>query len=307
MDSGNMVSGEEQSRLYGLSYFDDTQPSRAHAPTRARRSRRLKAIRLGLLLGLLLGLYLFFPGRINVLLLGIDRTPVGSAVGRSDSLILTTAMPHRGYFGMLSIPRDLWVAIPGFGENRINTAHFFAEADQPDSGPDASVMTVAQNFGLDLDFYIRLQFDGFRSFVDALGGVPMTLDRPVGKLPAGEIILNGEQALAFVRDRMGSDDFIRMEHGQAFLKALLGRIMSPIVWPRLPVALFKLASSMDSNLPIWIWPRYAITWLRAGAGGIDARLITREMAPGFTTSEGAQVLAPDWSRINPVLLDMFGQ
>jgi hypothetical protein len=137
-----MASSNEQDRPNNLSYVSDTQPSRAYQFARTRRSRRYKALRLGIILGLLLGLYLFFPGRINVLLLGIDRTPVGSAVGRSDSLILTTAMPHRGYFGMLSIPRDLWVAIPGSGENRINAAHFFAEADQPGSGPYASLTWI---------------------------------------------------------------------------------------------------------------------------------------------------------------------
>jgi LCP family protein required for cell wall assembly len=307
MVPANLGSSKEQDRPDDLSCLDDTQPSHAYAPAHTRWYRRFRAVRLGVVLGLVLGFYLFFPGRINVLLLGIDRTPVGSAVGRSDSLILTTAMPHRGYFGMLSIPRDLWVTIPGYGVNRINAAHFFAEADRPGSGPGASVATVAQNFGLDLDFYIRLQFDGFRSFVDAMGGVPITLEQSVGKLPAGEIVLSGEQALAYVRDRTGTDDFIRMAHGQAFLKALLGHIKNPIIWPRLPVAFFKLALAIDSNLPIWIWPRYAINWLRAGPEGIDSRLINREMAQGFTTSEGAQVLAPDWNRINPVLLDMFGQ
>ncbi|TFH33904.1 MAG: LytR family transcriptional regulator, partial [Anaerolineales bacterium] len=145
----------------------DTQPIRSQKLDRGGGGRRIKALYLGVLLGLLLGVYFLFPGRINVLLLAIDRTPEGSAVGRSDSLILTTTVPSQGYLGILSIPRDLWVSIPGVGENRINAAHFFAEADQPGSGPAASVATVAINFGLDLDYYIRIQFDGFRAFVDA--------------------------------------------------------------------------------------------------------------------------------------------
>ncbi len=284
-----------------------TQPVRVVKPKRRVPGRRLKAVRRGFILGLMLSVYLLFPGRINVLILGIDRTPPGSSVGRSDTLILTTAIPLRGYLGVLSIPRDLWVTIPGVGENRINAAHFFAEANLPGSGPDASVSTVAMNFGLDLDYYIRFQFEGFRDFVDALGGIPVELEQPVGKLPAGSYLLDGEQALAFVRDRTGADDFSRMEHGQMFLKAVLKRIVHPITWPRLPLALAKAFAMVDSNLPLWQWPRYIFTWLRGGSGAIDARLITREMVQGFTTSEGAQVLAPDWSRINPVLFDMFGQ
>lgn len=285
----------------------DTQPIRAYKPRRRPWRRRFTAVRIGVLLGVVLGIYLFSPGRINILLLGIDRTPEGSAVGRSDTLILTTALPLQGYLGILSIPRDLWVTIPGVGENRINTAHFFAEANTPGSGSSASVATVAHNFGIDLEYYIRIQFDGFRSFVDALGGIPIALERPVGKLPAGTMVLDGDQALALVRDRSGSDDFSRMAHGQVFLKALLDYVTQPAVWLRLPKASLHILSSIDSNLPFWLWPRYVFTWLRAGSQGIDAHVISREMVRGFTTEEGAQVLAPDWARINPLLLDIFGQ
>jgi LCP family protein required for cell wall assembly len=285
----------------------DTQPTQVQQPARSGRRRRFKAVRLGILLGVLLGGYLIFPGRINVLLMGIDRTPQGSAAGRSDTLILSTASPLQGYLGVLSIPRDLWVTIPGVGENRINAAHFFAEADVPGSGPGASVATVARNFGLELEYYIRIQFDGFRAFVDGIGGVPIVLENPVGKFPAGALVLDGELALAFVRDRTAGDDFSRMGNAQVFLKALQDHLIRPLVWPRLPMALIRLTSAIDSNLPIWVWPRYLFSWLRAGSEGIDARLIVREMVRGFTTNTGAQVLEPDWSRINPMLMEMFGQ
>lgn len=298
-------SGVNHSQPYDPSA--PTQPVKVVSSVRRVRGRRLNAIRRGLFLGILLGVYFLFPGRINVLMLGIDRTPPGSAVGRTDTLILTTAIPLQGYLGVLSIPRDLWVAIPEVGENRINAAHFFAEASQPDSGPAASVATVAQNFGLDLHYYIRFQFDGFRGFIDALGGIPIELDQQVAKLPAGSHLLNGEQSLAFVRDRTGTDDFSRMEHGQMFMKAVMRHMLHPATWPRLPLALAKALATIDSNMPFWQWPRYIFTWIRVGPETIDARLITREMVRGFTTSEGAQVLAPDWSRINPVLLEMFGQ
>jgi hypothetical protein len=56
-----------------------------------------------------------------------------------------------------------------------------------------------------------------------------------------------------------------------------------------------------------MWPRLGVNLLRAGPEGIDARILDREMVRGFTTASGAQVLAPDWSRINPVLLEMFGE
>ncbi len=99
---------------------------------------------LGLLLAFVLAVYFLAPLRSNVLLMGVDYAPNGSNVSRSDTIILTSIIPLQPYVGMLSIPRDLWVNIPGVGENRINTAHFFAESQQSGSGPQALMDTIRQ-------------------------------------------------------------------------------------------------------------------------------------------------------------------
>ena len=83
--------------------------------------------------------------RTNILLLGLDRAEAGSDAARTDTIILTTFVPHRLYLGMLSIPRDLWVTIPGVGENRINTAHFYAEAARPGRGTRRPEITRRSN------------------------------------------------------------------------------------------------------------------------------------------------------------------
>lgn len=286
--------------------LDETQPIAVRARRPARRSRR-NAVVWGIVAGLLLYVFLAWPARFNLLLLGIDRTPEGTALGRSDTIMLTTFQPGKPYVGLLSIPRDLWVVIPGYGENRINAAHFFGEGDIPGSGPALAMETVRRTFGVDVDGYIRIQFDGLRRFVDVLGGIPINLEVTVGKLGPGPHVLDGETALAFVRSREGSDDFFRMAHGQQFLRAVLERIRNPVVWPRLPLAGAALIGSIRSDVPIWQWPRILFTLLRVGSKGIDARIIDRSMATGFVTEGGAQVLAPDWSRINPLLMEMFGQ
>src|SRR5690606_39616231 len=78
---------------------------------------------------MLLALYFLFPSRTNILVLGIDYTDPNNAVARSDTIILTTINPLQPYVGMLSIPRDLWVSIPGFGKHtdrkstRLNSSH----------------------------------------------------------------------------------------------------------------------------------------------------------------------------------------
>jgi len=256
---------------------------------------------------LLSAAYFLMPGRSNLLVLGIDYTPPWHAIGRSDTIILTTFVPSRSYIGMLSIPRDLWVAIPGVGENRINTAHFFAESQQPGSGPYAAMQTIETNFGVAVDYYIRIRFEGFKEMVNTLGGLVIELPEPMAGYPAGRHHLTGNKALAFVRDRSNSDDFFRMAHGQFLVKALMRQLLNPNSWPRLPGVAIALSHSIDTNVPAFLWPRLAFTALRLGPDGIDSRIIARDMVTPYTTDQGASVLLPDWSAITPILLEMFGQ
>jgi LCP family protein required for cell wall assembly len=292
--------------------FAETQPTRlswADPPPRKRRTGCcLGALLIPLVLTLCLaGVWLFAGGRTNILILGLDARDPGSDVARSDTMILTTFVPRQPYLGMLSIPRDLWVTIPGVGENRINTAHFFAEAQTPGSGPDAAMETVRQNFGVDVDYYVRFRFDTFLDVVDLIGGVDVELPTAMSGYPAGTHHMDSEQALAFVRDRSGSDDFYRMQRAQIFIKSLWKQMMQPENLRQLP-QIFPLAwESVDTDLPMRKWPMLAVTLLRVGPDGVDARVITREMTFPFTTEGGAQVLAPNWDAINPVLLEMFGQ
>ena len=298
---------EEQTRPTPTIRSDVTRPSLAVQTRPPRRGLPPTAILPGAFLGLLAGIFLLAPSRTNVLILGSDRRPGATLAARSDTMILTTFLPLRPYVGMLSIPRDLWVEIPGYGPNRINAATFLAEADQPGSGPAVAVETVRSNFGVDVDNYVWIDFGAFVRFIDALGGLTVDLPSPMSGYPAGPVRLDGKAALAFVRDRKGSDDFFRMERGQILVRSLLRAAAHPATWPRWPVAALMLAASVQTDVPPWVWPRLAFALLRAGATGIDGRVIGRGMVSGFTTAAGAQVLAPDWPRINPLLLEMFGQ
>jgi LCP family protein required for cell wall assembly len=288
----------------GFDPLADTRPTPVLRPKRRRRST---AVFFGLLLGALLGLYLFLLPRSNILVLGIDRAPDGTALGRTDTIILTTVVPLKPQVAALSIPRDLWVTVPGYGENRINTAHFFGENAESGTGPELAMQTVEMNFGVDVDHYVRVQFEGFQSFIDALGGIEIELEEPLGGYPAGTHLLNGEEALAFVRDRAGTDDFFRMRQGQIFLKSLLSKVSKPQSWGKLPKALVRLGEVIDTNVPLWKIPSLGVALLRAGSGGVEFRTIDRSMVQGFTTASGAQVLGPNWSLINPLLLEIFEQ
>ncbi|HET6823699.1 MAG TPA: LCP family protein, partial [Anaerolineales bacterium] len=192
------------------------------------------------------------------------------------------------------------------GEQRINTAYFFAESNEVGSGSQAALQTIRQNFGVPVRYYAVIHMFGLASVVDALGGVDVQLDSPTGGLPAGVHHLNGEQALFFVRERNSSDDFNRMVRAQLLLSAMFRKAGNPSNWSSLPQFVSSLAQVVDTNVPVWQWPRLLFALLRAFLFGIDSQTITRDMVVPFQTSQGAQVLAPNWDAINPLLSRMFG-
>lgn len=252
-----------------------------------------------------IGVYFFAPFKTNLVLMGIDRAPEGTAVGRSDTMILIRIRPLAGQVSMLSIPRDLWISIPGWGENRINAVHFFAEADQPGSGPVALLNVINDQFEFPVSYYARIQLENFPAVIDALGGVTLVLDEPASIYPAGTHHLNGTEALAFARDRSSTDDFYRMAHGQILLKALVKQALSPAAWIRLPIVMLAIQKTVDTNIPAWLWPRLGFAMLRSLPDGLDNRTLTREEAVPFTTSSGANVLLPQWDKILPIVKEMF--
>lgn len=286
---------------------NEYQPIEIEELPRPRRGCGCGCLPLSLIVLIILLGYFLFPARTNILVLGVDRTPDGTALGRTDTNILVSVIPLKPTVNMLSIPRDLWVTLPDGSQNRINTAHFFAEAANPGSGPEASMETVRNNFGVTVNYYARFQFASVIDIVDAMGGVNIVLDSPTAGYDAGSYTLNGEQALAFARSRSSSDDFFRMQHGQLLIKAAFKQMLDPKYWPRIPEVAKVSLQSVKTNLPIYLWPRLGLAVLRAGPDGIDNRTIDRTMVTGWTTDMGANVLLPNWDAINPVLMEMFGE
>lgn len=263
------------------------------------------AIFLGI--GLIISAYLFFPNRTNILLLGLDYTDPWNAVGRTDTIILSTFVMPDSYVGLLSIPRDLWITVPGYGENRINTAHYFAEAKQANTGPALAIETIEQNFGVDVDYFMRIRFDGFREVINAMGGLDIYLTEPMAGYAAGYHHLTGNKALAFARHRIGSDDFFRMARGQFLIKSIIEQMIKPVNWIRFPAVFQASVRSIDTDIPAWMWPRLLFIVLFRGPNNIDNQTITREMTVPTITNSGANVLIPRWELINPVLYSIFGQ
>src|SRR6185436_10667995 len=110
--------------------------------------------------------------RITVLLIGLDYRDYIANAGapRSDTMILLTIDPLTKTAGMLSIPRDMWVNIPGFGYSRINTAYSSGEGSKlPGGGPELARKTVEQFIGVPIQYYAQIDFFTFVEFIDLIG------------------------------------------------------------------------------------------------------------------------------------------
>jgi LCP family protein required for cell wall assembly len=256
----------------------------------------------------LVAAFVLSPGKTNILVMGIDRVdPTAKGdIGRTDTIVMAQVDPAAPRIATLAIPRDLWVKIPGVGENRINTAHFFAEANQPGTGPAALAQTIQNNFGIASSEYVRIHLEGVPALVDAMGGVTIDLTQATALYPVGVHQLNGTEALAFIRDRKNADDFFRMAHGEIFIKAAAQQLLNPLTLVRLPAILAALPQALDSNIPTNHLPALALALLRVGPGKIDSNTLPREDTQPFTTDAGAQVLLPQWDLINPLVKQIFG-
>jgi len=173
----------------------------------------------------------------TILLLGLDARPGEGLNARSDALMLARLDPERGDIALLSLPRDLWTAIPGFGESKINAAFFFGSR-QMGSGLQLAKQTVSGALGIPIDYAVAIDFAGFRSLVDTIGGI--SVDVPVelydGSFPTddygymvahflpGPQTMDGARALVYARTRHPDSDFERMKRQQLVLLGILQRI-----------------------------------------------------------------------------------
>src|SRR5450759_3607078 len=161
---------------------------------------------------------------VNTLILGSDA---GSNKGeggwcRSDVMMLVCLQERDKKAVVVSIPRDTKVELPGHGTEKINAAHAFG-------GPSGAIDAVKALTGLDVHHFVSMNFNGFKQIIDAIGGVPIHLRTPIndphsGYLPAGDLLLDGEQALVVVRSRkLPNGDIDRIKSQHAFLKALMSK------------------------------------------------------------------------------------
>jgi LCP family protein required for cell wall assembly len=258
--------------------------------------------------------------RVNILLLGIDKRP-DESIARTDTMILVTIDPASGKAAMISIPRDLWVTIPGYGENRVNMSHYLGEKDgYPGGGPALAMKTVQYNLGVPIHFYVRVDFDGFRRIVDTLGGVDIDVQHAIDdpKYPdmnygydpfhieVGMQHLDGYTALKFARTRatLGAD-FDRARRQQQVLLAIRQRALAIDVVPKIPELWTTMAGTVQTDLQLMDLLELAKLADLIQGDHIQSVVIDHTMTVDYTTETGARVLLPVRERIRPLIEQMF--
>ena len=178
--------------------------------------------------------------RVTVLVMGLDYNDwrAGEGPPRTDTMILLTLDPLSMTAGMLSIPRDLWVSIPGFDYGKINTAYQLGEAYKvPGGGPGLSMDTVERLIGVPIQYYAQVDFFVFVRFIDEIHGIKITVpeeiyvdiyddDKGKIKIDPGVQTLPAEYALAYARARNTEGaDFDRAQRQQQVIMAIRNRIL----------------------------------------------------------------------------------
>jgi LCP family protein required for cell wall assembly len=174
---------------------------------------------------------------VNILLLGIDERPGDEEPARTDTMIVVHVNPATKYVTMMSIPRDLLVTIPGFGDDKINAAFTLGEANTDTikgGGPTLVQQTIEANFGITIHYFATVDFDGFRAIIDEIGGIVLDVPASVKDdlyptenfgvtriyFPTGLQAMDGEAALRYARTRHGDNDIARGMRQQQVLQAI---------------------------------------------------------------------------------------
>lgn len=202
--------------------------------------------------------------RINIALLGIGGEGHDGGL-LTDTILVANIKPSTKQVAFLSIPRDTVVRIPGMGFRKINEAHALAEMDDSGSGPEVALETLDNFLGIDIPYYVRVDFRGFEQLIDDIGGVDVYVDKPFTdssyptnnygiqtiSFAKGWQHLNGTQALQYARSRHGNNfegsDFARARRQQKILVASRDKLLSTQTLLH-PTRITDILNTLDNHI-----------------------------------------------------------
>ncbi|MGF1995777.1 LCP family protein [Enterococcus casseliflavus] len=207
-------------------------------------------------------------GARNILLIGSDSRE-GEA-GRADTIMVLQLDGPSKQPKLLSFMRDTLVTIPGYGENKINAAYAFG-------GADLVRQTLAENFGLETNYYAKVDFRSFEKVIDTLfpSGVAINAEKDMSKnlevaIKQGQQQMNGLELLQYARFRMDEEgDFGRVRRQQQVMDAIFSEMKNPLAILKLPYAAGKVLGYASTNLPMSFLLKNTFSIAR-GAGGVDS-------------------------------------
>lgn len=262
-------------------------------------------------------------GVVNILLIGLDST-ANLRGQNTDVLIVVSVNKDTKQVAMLSIPRDLWVYIPTIGWQRINIAHRKSySTGYPGDGPGLLMRTIEVNLGLPIDHWARVDFTGFTRVVDELGGVDMVVSCPVNLrykpphsdeeeemwLQPGVYHMDGATALRYVRTRRDTTDFDRARRQQQFLKAMWNQLKDQFrgldIVPKIGDLWSALKDSIKTDMNLGDILSLAPVALDLKPNRIRSRYIGSAQTTDWTTSEGWEVLLPDYDQIQQIVAGLY--
>lgn len=244
-------------------------------------------------------------GQYTFLGLGID-TREDTIDQRSDVIMVSRVHVEAATVRTLSIPRDLYVEIPGHGFAKINTAYQYGlEASGVDWQAAAKLTqdTVSLNFGVSIDGFAVTDMNRFPAVIDAIGGVDVV--NPYAffddvyfnqGFPAGELHLNGDEAMVFTRIRVPDGDGGRVMRQHLVLQAILTKLQSPEFLLRVPELVSSLNQSVRTNIPAAIQAELVGLIPRLSSDNLAFTNIEPLLSSGYSAG-GAWIYQGDWSTL----------
>ena len=247
--------------------------------------------------------------RVNIVLLGIDKRPDEPVEGtRTDTIMLLSIDPVSKSAALVSLPRDMWVNIPGYGMQRINVAHAVG-------GPDLTKKTITADFGIPVQYYARVDFSGFEKLVDTVGGVIIDVERPIKDdeyptedygyqriyVAPGPQLMDGKHALHYARSRHSENDFGRAARQQKVVLAVRDRALQLNMLPKAPELIGIVQSAMSTDIPAGDMLALARLGSEIDRDKVVNIVIDAELATPFVGADGADLLQPNFPAIRAAI------